>query len=533
MKKIRISSTSYLFPSETSWDILKKKFDTSFSEIGSLFNFKKKTFDHEIMFFFLPDILEYHDLNKDNFSKNKIKIEIFLKKFETYLKKNTNNIIFAYSEFLFDNQIKFSRNTRYSLEIKNYLSKKINRLVLNHKNIYRVDLDYLFGNYGYEKIYSNRNFYLMNCRLSSYGIKILSKNILKYLEKIDIASKKLLILDCDNTLWGGVLGEDGINKIQIGQDGIGKAFADFQKVIKNLKNQGVLLAIASKNNLSEVKKVFRKNKNMVLKEEDIAIFKVNWNDKSTNIIEISKDLMLGLDSFVFWDDNPIERKKVKKKLKIVSVLEPDDDVSEWPKQLLEFDGFTKFSISKDDKKKTEQYKKRSEFIEKKNLINDEIKYLKSIKIKPQILKLNSSNIDRAVQMTQKTNQFNFSTKRYNHKGLQALKKKNQILLIKLNDLYGDHGIVSLVILKLKKDVIFVDTFLLSCRILGRYLENWILKKIQDFAKKNNAKYTIIDFKKTEKNYVVQEFIKRLNLKTTNNKIILENNHLIEMSKIYG
>ena len=161
---------------------------------------------------------------------------------------------------------------------------------------------------------------------------------------------------------------------------------------------------------------------MVLKEEDITIFKVNWHDKSKNIIEISKDLMLGLDSFVFWDDNPIERKKLKK-LKIVSVLEPDDDVSEWPKQLLEFDGFTKFSISKDDKKKkTEQYKK-SEFIEKKNLINDEIKYLKSIKIKPQILKLNSSNIDRAVQMTQKTNQFNFSTKRYNHKDLQALKRK--------------------------------------------------------------------------------------------------------------
>ena len=123
------------------------------------------------------------------------------------------------------------------------------------------------------------------------------------------------------------------------------------------------------------------------------------------------------------------------------------------------------------RKKPSNTKKRSEFIEKKNLINDEIKYLKSIKIKPQILKLNSSNIDRAVQMTQKTNQFNFSTKRYNHKDLQALKKKNQILLIKLNDLYGDHGIVSLVILKLKNDVIFVDTFLLSCRILGRYLEN--------------------------------------------------------------
>ena len=243
--------------------------------------------------------------------------------------------------------------------------------------------------------------------------------------------------------------------------------------------------------------------------------------------------MLGLDSFVFWDDNPIERKKIKKKLKLVNVIEPNNDVSEWPKQLLEFDGFTKFSNSKDDKNKTEQYKKRSKFIEQKNLINDEIKYLKSIKIKPQILKLNSSNIDRAVQMTQKTNQFNFSTKRYNHKSLQAIEKGNKILLIKLNDIYGDHGIVSLVILKLKKDIIFVDTFLLSCRILGRYLENWILKKIQDFSKKNKAKYTIIDFKKTEKNDVAQEFIKRLNLKMKNNQVILENDHSIEMSKIYG
>lgn len=533
MKKIRISSTSYLFPKEESWSILKKKFEISFSEIGSLFDFQKiKKFDHEIIFFFLPDILEYNNLNKDNFSKNIKKIDVFINKLATYLKKNTNNIIFAYSEYLFENQIRFSRNIRYSFEIKNYLSKKINKLILIYKNIYRIDLDYLFGNHGFSKIFSNRNFYLMNCRLSSNGIKILSKNILKYLEKIDTSSKKLLILDCDNTLWGNVLGEVGISKIQLGQDGIGRAFVDFQKVIKNLKNQGILLAIASKNNLKDIKNVFRINKNMILKEEDITIFKVNWNDKADNILEISNDLMLGLDSFVFWDDNPVERKKVKQKLKVVDVIEPDNDVSQWPSQLLEYQGFAKFLNSKEDKNKTEQYKKRSIFIEKKKLIKDELRYLKSIKIKPQILKLNSSNIDRAVQMTQKTNQFNFSTKRYNHKSLQTLKKKNEILLIKLNDLYGDHGIVSLVILKLKKNIIFVDTLLLSCRILGRYLENWILKKIQDFSKINKAKYTLIDFKKTDKNNVVQEFIKKNNLKMKNNQIVLENNQIIEMSNIY-
>ena len=332
----------------------------------------------------------------------------------------------------------------------------------------------------------------MNCRLSSFGIKILSNKILQFLKNLDISSKKLLILDCDNTIWGGVLGEEGINKIQIGQDGIGKAFYDFQKVVKSLKERGILIALASKNNLSDVKKVLRNHKSMILKENDITIFKVNWKDKSSNIMEISKDLMLGLDSFVFWDDNPIERQKVKKNLKHVDVIEPNKDVSEWPKQLLEFSGFAKVNVSREDKVKTDQYKKRSEFIERKNLVKDEIKYLKSIKIKPNILNLNSSNIDRAVQMTQKTNQFNFTTKRYNHKKLLEINKKNKVFLVKLTDIYGDHGIISLVILKLKKNIIYVDTLLLSCRILGRYLENWILKKIQDYSKKCKAKFTIIN-----------------------------------------
>ena len=344
-------------------------------------------------------------------------------------------------------------------------------------------MDLLFANSGFNKSFSQRNFYLMNCRLSFQGLISLSKELSKFIKIISTTPKKVLILDCDNTIWGGVLAEDGFNKIQIGQDGIGKAFSDFQKVAKKIKNSGTLLVLASKNEKSDVKKVLNSHRNMILKDKDITSYKVNWEEKSKNILELSNDLMLGLDSFVFWDDNPIEREKVKKKLPSVHVIEPKKDVSDWPKQLSEYQGFMKINFSKEDKKKTIQYKQRDKFLEKKKLFNDELKYLKNIKVKIKKEKVNNSNIDRAVQLTHKTNQFNFTTRKYNHNEILYFNKKNYVTLFNLNDIYGNHGIISLLILKQFKDFLLIDTFLLSCRILGRYVENYILKYSQQLSQK--------------------------------------------------
>ena len=280
MKKINISSTSYIFPQDESWKYLKKKFIIEFNEYGQLFNANKKENFYEIIFFFLPDIVDYFDLNNKSLKKYKIKINHFINRLNSTIKQNQKNYIIIFSEYLFDNQILFSKNQKYSIILKNYLLDRLNVLSKKYKNIFNFDLDYFFSKHGYNYTFSKRNFYLMNCRLSTQGINLLSKELNFFLKKINTANKKVLILDCDNTLWGGVLGEEGIEKIQIGQDGIGKAYQDFQKVVKYFKNQGILLVLASKNNEQDVKQVLKKHKSMILKDEDITSYKVNWEDKA-------------------------------------------------------------------------------------------------------------------------------------------------------------------------------------------------------------------------------------------------------------
>ena len=297
------------------------------------------------------------------------------------------------------------------------------------------------------------------------------------------------MLDCDNTLWGGIVGEDGINNILLGQDGIGKAYVDFQRKIKKLSQQGVLLCISSKNNTKDVMEVFNNHKQMQISKNDLVSIKVNWKEKYLNIKEIAKDLNLSLDSIVFWDDNPLERNKVKKFLPEVYVVEPDQNIINWPTQIENFELFSKIKVTKEDKNKIKQYKIRSKFIDEKKIATDEIKYLKSIKLEPKVINLNKDNIARASQMTQKTNQFNLRTKRYSMNDILKLNKKEytEIKLISLKDLYGDHGIIGLMILKIDKYSIFIDTFLISCRVFGRYLETWMLYEIKKFVKKGIKK----------------------------------------------
>ena len=268
------------------------------------------------------------------------------------------------------------------------------------------------------------------------------------------------------------------------------------------------MCLVSKNEESEVTNVLKKHKSMVLKNEDVTLFKVNWKEKYINIKEIANELSLGLSSFVFWDDNPIEREKVRINLKEVDVIEPDEDIPHCPKQLSEYLGFSNFKTSKEDLNKTKQYKMRNLFIEKKNKSSNENDYLKSIKLKPKLLKFKKDNLSRAEQICLKTNQFNFTTKRYSTKDLNLINKKDICYLISLSDLYGDHGQVGLIILKESNKEILIDSFIMSCRILGRYLENWILNQIVKIAKKKKKSLIIAEYKKTNKNNIAKYFLEK-------------------------
>tara|TARA_B100000767_G_scaffold275743_1_gene314950 strand:- start:8348 stop:10030 length:1683 start_codon:yes stop_codon:yes gene_type:complete len=518
--KIILNSTSFLLPNNENWNHLRKDNDIFFSNYGDINNNEiiDDKIEAEITLFFLPDLFDYYQNNKINHKSHLKKIKNIIRLIRNKIKASDKNFIIAVSEYFYYNVINFSKNVNFSTKIKIFFIDELYKLTKKYNNLFIIDLDNIFSEYGYQNCLDQRNYYMFRCRLSTFGIEIISKNLKDITDRIKHTNKKVLLVDCDNTLWGGVLAEDGIENIQIGQDGIGAAFSDFQRAIIKIKNSGVLIILVSKNEKSDIEKVLKTHQSMILKKKDVTAMKVNWNEKSSNIKQLSSDLSLGLNSFVFWDDNPIEREKVRAQLKDVDVIEPTVDVTNWPKQLLEYKGFSKFIISKEDGTKTKQYKIREKFEQDKHSSRDEINYLKSIKIKPRIIKIDKSTINRTVQMCQKTNQFNLRTKKYDVKDILRLNDKNISFLVKLKDSYGDHGIVSFVSLKVENDkFIFVDTFLMSCRILGRYLEFWILNEIKKIAIKKKIEHILIEYIPTKRNIVAKNFIIKNRLEVISKK----------------
>jgi len=516
--QINLSSTSYLLEKNNNWNYLHTLKSIKFSKYGDIFSLEKSdNISTNINLIFLSDIINFETAKK--YIVEQKKINHILKKIKTNLAINQKPIIVGVSSYVYNNIIESAQNLNIYKKLKFFFLEQLYKLTEKNKNLYIFDIDEIFSLHGIEKCFDNRNYYLSRCRISSLGIEIIAKSLKKLINRINQPNKKVLLLDCDNTLWGGVIAEDGISKIRIGDEGEGLAFFEFQKAIKKLKNQGVIIILVSKNVKEDVIKVIKEHRSMILKEKDISAFKINWLDKSKNIQDISKELNLNMDSFVFWDDNPIEREKVRMRLKNVEVIEPDADVSNWSKQLLEYDKFSKFSITKNDYKRTKQYQIRHKFLTDKKDHKNEIDYLKSIKIKLKIVKINSGNIDRAVQMCQRTNQFNLSNKRYNHDDIANLNKRDKCFMIYMKDMYGDHGIISLVCLKFKPEkILLLDTFLMSCRVLGRYAENWILSEILSVAKKKKINKIIAEFIPSKKNDVAKNFLIENNFK----KILIKN-----------
>jgi FkbH-like protein len=503
---INLSSTSSLLPENSLWE--KKNYVINFEDYGNLFSISKnskKKFDCEVKVIFFADLIDYSslDLKKIKFYKEKLSKIIDMIDFQS--SKNNQNII--YYSFYDQNEFHDKLHGVLISELSFFFQKNINRLTEKNNNLKIISLDNLFSNLGFEKNFDLRNYYLMKSRFSLAGIKKLSKSIFFHLST-EKKRKKVLLLDCDNTLWGGVVGEDGYNKIILGDEGIGLIYKNFQKVVKKLINSGVLIVLVSKNNEFDVKEVLKKNKNMILKEKDITAMKVNWQEKSKNIIELSKELSLGMDSFVFWDDNPIERKKVKMKVKGVTVIDPKNNIEEWPRQLASLNIFESEQLTKEDKIKTQLYKIRDDFVNNKKNYDDEVQYLKSINISVKVHEINKNNIVRAEQLCNKTNQFNLNLKRLNQKEIIKLtKNKNYDLkMLSLKDDYGDHGLIAIYGINFQKDKFKIDLFAMSCRVLGRYLENWILNKIKDYAKIKKKNFIHADFVKGPRNNIFKQFL---------------------------
>jgi FkbH-like protein len=331
------------------------------------------------------------------------------------------------------------------------------------------------------------------------------------------ADKKVIVLDCDNTLWGGVVGDDGLEGIEVGlTPGRPKGYAELQRFLRDLRRTGFLLAVCSKNDEANVLEVFRSHEEMVLREEDIVSFKVNWEPKADNIAQIAEELNLGLDSFVFLDDNPAEIEIVEQFLPAVETILASPDPIETLTGLANNPVLFKSSVSQEDLEKTRQYKVEDQRRSLAKSVSNYDEYLASLEMYARCEKINSQTVARVSQLLNKSNQFNLTTIRRTEAEVLALCSEHtaRTLTIRLGDKFGEHGLVCIAIAHVENEQMTLETLVMSCRVLKRDVEKLMLNALVQIARKEGAHTLLASWVKTAKNGLVKDLLDDLGFELT-------------------
>ena len=343
---------------------------------------------------------------------------------------------------------------------------------------------------------------------------VLSLDVLPYVasKAVDIvcalkgAFRKCLILDLDNTLWGGVIGDDGLEGIQLGHGlGIGKAFTEFQLWVKKLKERGIIICVVSKNDDAVAREPFEKHPDMVLSLDDIAVFMANWETKVDNIAAIQKVLNIGFDSMVFLDDNPFERNIVREGIPGITVPELPEDPADYLEYLYSLNLFETASFSRTDADRTRMYREEASRISFSRSFANEDDYLASLDMVSEVSGFNRFNTPRVAQLTQRSNQFNLRTIRYTEGDIAALASDPSYICIALTleDRFGDNGLVAVAIMRPEdRESLFIDTWLMSCRVLKRGMEAFTLNSMVAAARSAGYRKLIGEYIPTKKNGMV-------------------------------
>jgi FkbH-like protein len=403
--------------------------------------------------------------------------------------------------------------------LKNLIQKtniSLEEKYLSDQQVFIFDFDGWLGHIGKDKNLYNKFFFLADMRLSPEALILLAQELEAYLVPLAAKSRKCLVLDLDNTLWGGILGEDGLTGIKLAPTGEGQAYYLFQKLILSFFNRGIILAINSKNNLADVQELFAKHPDMILKEKHFAAIRINWQDKVTNMKELAAELNIGLDSLVFLDDDPVNRAMINEFLPEVAVIDLPTDAASYCRALLEYKGLNYFGFTEEDRQRGEMYavdRQRKEF---RTQAKDLDSFLKSLSLVVKIEQLSDLDLARAAQLTQKTNQFNLTTRRYQEEDIRKfLKQGDKIWTLRVSDCFGEYGLTGLAIIKDKGSNWEIDIFLLSCRVLGKRVEEQFLKFVLNELKKINSKKIIAKYLPTKKNELAKDFYQATGLTKTN------------------
>ena len=492
------------------------------STVNELMNKKSKIYSLKpdlIIFFFSIDSY-FKDLKITKKTKKLIyyKINDDLKIIFSILKKNFSTEIGICS--LYESLYKKNKS------LSRIINKKINLECLKNRNFNFLDINSFLKDASFNS--KSRKFW----KHSMYPFNfqsgdIVSEYLFKFITRNNGKSHKIIILDADNTLWPGIIGEENPKEIKIKKNKKSYNHYSFQKELKILKNRGILLALNSKNNLQDVKNFFKlKSKIMPLKISDFCKLKVNWEPKSQNIVKILEEMNLSIDNALFIDDSKFEIGEVKSKLKKLDTLLIPDKISKFKKIFHQTGNFNTTKSTFEDKKRSKLYLDEDKRKKISIKFKDNNDYIRSLKIKLEIKVNSRKNLSRLAQMTQKTNQFNSTTLRLNELELSKLmlNDKSLIFQCRAEDILGDYGIIGLAIIKIDKilNLAKIENTLFSCRALGRKIEEYFYQKVVENLKDKRIKNIEINYIKSDKNKLFYDFLKKYEFK----KIILKKDKFI-------
>jgi FkbH-like protein len=376
--------------------------------------------------------------------------------------------------------------------------------------VHIVDYAGLVNRYGTRHSYDHRMRLYAGAPITQPMLGELAREYMKFVRCLVGFNKKCLVLDLDNTLWGGVVGEEGVDGIQLGPSYPGSAFLEFQQHILALQQRGVILAIASKNNPADIDEVFARHRFMQLRKDHFADVQVGWGAKSESLRRLANNLGIGLEHVVLVDDNPAECEEIRRALPMVTLIQLPPQPELYVEALHEDGWFDTVALSSEDLRRGELYQQRASAEALRSSAAGLEDYYRALDMELRIAPVDRTSLKRAAQLTQKTNQLNVTTRRYSEAELSALMADRHWLLVTIGliDRFGDNGIVGLMLAKVAGDALNIDTFLLSCRVIGRAVETAMLAHLCDLAEQHGLDAVIGELIPTAKNLPVRDLFER-------------------------
>ena len=387
------------------------------------------------------------------------------------------------------------------------INRNLRRLACQHRGVYVLDYDGLVARHGREHWRDERKWLTARLPVAAPNLAALAREWMRFLAPLAGRVAKAVAVDLDNTLWGGVIGEDGISGIQVGPEYPGAVYQALQRALLDLTRRGILLAVCSRNDPQDAMEVLAGHPGMLLRPEHFAAMRINWNEKSGNLREIAAQLNIGLDSIAFLDDNPVERQQVRDEAPEVMVLELPDHPMGYAGAVRDFPAFERLTLAEEDRQRNGYYAAERERAALKLGAATHEDFFRSLEQEAEIALVDRFTLARVAQLTQKTNQFNLTMRRYTEQQIDELARRQgwQVLALRLRDRYADNGLVGVAITHDEGGGCRIDTFLLSCRVIGRTVETALLAYIAEAARERGARSLDGRFVPSKKNAPAKDF----------------------------